>query len=109
LESFDGAVAKFVSRSGQRIERPLERVGAAAPGAGAAPIGSSAVTAPSPMRAGQQGAPNRSSASDRTPPTMPNGVSAPRQTGSGPTGVGALSPGASPTSATNDAGTPAGR
>ena len=109
LESFDGAVAQFVSRSGQRIERPLERVGAAAPGAGAAPRGSSAVTAPSPMRAGQQGAANRAGASDRTRPTMPNGMSATKQAGSGPAGMGAPSPGASPTSATNDAGTPAGR
>ena len=38
LDAFDGLVATFVSTSGQRVERPLERVGATAAAPAARPV-----------------------------------------------------------------------
>ena len=120
LVSFDGAVAQFVSRSGQRVERPLERVGAAvpAPAPGGAQRGAPSTALPPPQpRAGQsanldaqQGAANRSGGPERPPPGSSNGLPVPRS-GASPMGMGsppAVSS-APPAPAGADANAPAGR
>ena len=64
LDSFDGLVAVFVSGAGQRVERPLERAGAAPAGRPGAPPGASAPARTGPGASAGGQTPARPAATD---------------------------------------------